>query len=143
SSTKQGAGRLTPPGSESLRSPSASGVAAGSSGGSGVDVQQVVLLDRLSRCCRIHVAALGQGLQGPGDDRRGVDEEVAPHRGAGVGETETIGSQGPVVARYPGADLVRHLEVVVAGADERALGTAQFGGQVGLALLALGVDEGL
>src|SRR5690625_6975004 len=63
---------------------SASGVAARGAGGAGVHVVKLVLVDRVGDLARLDLARVGQGLQGAGDDRVGVGEEVRAHRVAGV-----------------------------------------------------------
>src|SRR5690625_5915178 len=95
------------------------GVPVRSAGGAGVHVVQLVLVDRLGDLARIDLARVGQGLQGPGDDRVGVDEEVPSHGGAGVGEAESVRAEGVVLPGDPLADEVWDHVVVVRGGDER------------------------
>src|SRR5699024_12297849 len=82
------------------------GVPARSAGGAGVHVVQLVLVDRLGDLARIDLARVGQGLQGPGDDRVGVDEEVPARGGAGVGGNESCRGEGGGLAGTPYAEEV-------------------------------------
>ena len=65
-------------------------------------------LDGVGDGLRLHLAAVGEAVQGGHHDVGGVHFEMLAQWGAGVGEPEAVGAERDERLRHPAGDLVRY-----------------------------------
>jgi hypothetical protein len=104
----------------------------------GVRVEPVAV-DRFLDRLRLHLVRGGEERQRADGDALRVDAEVAPHRGAGVGQPEPVGAEDPVPSGDPVGDLAGDGPHPVGHGDEGAGGFFELAGHERHPRLLMGV----